>query len=321
MSARFAVVGETLVDLTGPSRDAPARALPGGSPLNVAVGLARLEQPTALFARFSRDPNGALLRQHARRNGVELGHAVESSEPSTTARVHLDAAGVARYEFTVDGTADFAWTHAELAVLPARAQIVHFGSLASWLPPGCAVLDHRFATLRADGQVLISYDPNVRPGLQPDRGAARAAVERSITHAHVVKASTQDVDWLYPGKPLAAVAGRWLGAGPSLVVITCGAHGSIAFPAGGARIDRPSRPVEVVDTVGAGDAYTAGLLDALARRTITTPRALTGAIADRPALSAILDDAGLVAALTCARPGADSPTRAAVRDSSPALPN
>ncbi|MEO6885039.1 MAG: carbohydrate kinase [Jatrophihabitantaceae bacterium] len=307
VAVAVAVVGEGLVDVSPAAGGRPETARPGGSPLNVAVGLARLQQPVALFARFARDEHGRLLRAHATSNGVDLTHAVDAAEPSTTARVHLDTDGAAQYDFAVDGTADFAWTDEELEALPAEANIVHFGSLASWRSPGADVIDRRIAQLRTAGAVLISFDPNIRPGLQLDPLAARNAVERSIAHAHLVKASEDDVRYLYSGDEVQTVARRWLSGGVGLVIITRGPGGSSAFT-DGVRVDRPSPRVDVVDTVGAGDAFTAGLLDALLRRSLGTPVTFTGALADPRRLAAVLNDAALVAALTCTRAGADPPT-------------
>ena len=159
--------------------------------------------------------------------------------------------------------------------------------------------------------MIISYDPNVRPQLQPDPADAREQVEAALRHAHVVKASTEDLEWLYGRQSVAAVAKRWLGAGPELVVVTRGGDGAVAFVAGAAPMTRPVHPAPAVDTVGAGDAFTSGLLDALARRDISAPARLIEL--QRPeTLAAVMDDAALVAGLTCTRPGADPPRRAEV---------
>jgi len=152
--------------------------------------------------------------------------------------------------------------------------------------------------------VLVSYDPNVRPQLQHDRAAARANVERSLRHAHVVKASEEDLRWLYPDTDPLAAARRWLGIGPTLVVLTRGSHGSLALTATRS-LPRPARSSAVLDTVGAGDAFTSGLLDAFASHGAATPERLVGLGAQ--ALADCLDHAALVAAITCARAGADPP--------------
>jgi fructokinase len=310
MSPLFAVIGEALIDLVDPGNGTACAAHPGGSPLNVAIGLARLGQPVAFVGRLSRDPFGTVLRNHATRSGVDLTLAVDGAEPSTIALLDIKD-GIARYEFSVDGTADFQWTDAELAHLPPSVEWVHFGSLASWLPPGDEVIERRIAALRAGGDVVVSYDPNVRPQLQPDAAVAREQVEQSIRHAHVVKASLEDLAWLYPGESVAKVAKRWLTTGPDLVIITRGGDGSAAYTADAPVLERPVYPAPAIDTVGAGDAFTSGLLDALGRRGLTSVPRLRE-LHQPETLAAVIDDAALVAGLTTTRPGADPPRRAEV---------
>jgi fructokinase len=309
---RFVVVGEALIDLV-PAGDGAYLARPGGSPLNVAVGLARLGQPTALAGRLAADPIGTVLRQHLEHSQVDLRYVRTAPEPNTVALVEL-ADGQVRYQFSLDG-ADFQWTAAELAFLPpARTRAVHFGSLASWLPPGDAAIADAISRIRATESVLVSYDPNVRPALQPDAGTARAQVERSVGTAHVVKASSEDLDWLYRGEDQEVVASRWLDLGAGVVVVTSGAQGSRGWTSSGVAVSRPARAVTIADTVGAGDAFTSGLLDALARAGRLSPAALEAGL-DVAALGRLLDEAGLVAALTCARAGANPPWRAELEQS------
>ncbi len=297
------VIGEALIDLVETGDDEPRLARPGGSPYNVALGLARLDRPVAFAGRLSGDPLGAVLRTHALRSGVDLSLAADAAEPTTVALVELDADGTARYRFGVDGTADFGWTDAELGRIPDTTPAVHFGSLASWLGPGDAAIARRVQALHAAGAV-VTYDPNVRPHLQPDRAAARKQIERTIPLAHLVKSSEEDLDWLRPDEPIEAVAQSWLALGPAAVVVTRGAAGAIAFTAAGA-ITRPPVAVDVVDTVGAGDAFMSGLLDALDRLGRLRP----DGIATAP-FAELLDAAALVAAVTCARAGAHPPRRA-----------
>ncbi len=159
------------------------------------------------------------------------------------------------------------------------------------------------AELRRRG-AAVTYDPNVRPHLQPDRAAARTQVESAVALAHLVKTSEEDLAWLRPGEPVEDVARSWLELGPDVVVVTRGGDGSTAVTAGG-EVSRPSVPVEVVDTVGAGDAFMSGLLDALDRRGLLTPAGIVAA-----PLAEVLDDAALVAAVTCSRAGANPPRRA-----------
>jgi fructokinase len=300
------VIGEALIDLVPGEEPDSVRARPGGSPYNVAFGLARLGHPTALMARFSDTALGAILRRRALSAGLRLDAAPVVREPTTLAVVSLDADAQASYDFYVEGTADWNWTPFELSRLPAQTRVLHFGSLASWLPPGGDRILDLAKVVRARGDVLVSYDPNLRPPLlgHPDR--ARPIVERRVAVAHVSKASREDVAWLYPGRSWGWVAAHWLELGAGLVVITGGADGSEAFTPSGITVHRPAPAVAVVDTVGAGDAFTAGLLGALVRRRIHRPEALGAATAD--SLAGILDEAIAIATITCTRVGADPPT-------------
>jgi fructokinase len=305
----FVVVGEALIDLAAPADDGASIARPGGSPMNVAIGLARLGQPTAFAGRLSDDPIGTLLRRHLERSAVDLRHVRHAADPSTIALVELSG-GQARYEFSLRG-ADFQWTAEELAFLPGGAPAVHFGSLASWLPPGATAIATAVSRLRADGSILISYDPNVRPSLLPDAAGARRQIEASICLAHIVKASSDDLAWLYGAMTAEAAARRWLELGAEVVVITTGPDGATAWTRGHPPVSRPAFPSPLADTVGAGDAFMSGLLDALARRGLLDPASLAG-LTDSETLAAVLDDASLVAGLTISRPGADPPSRAEV---------
>ncbi|GHF71558.1 ribokinase [Streptomyces mashuensis] len=300
------VIGEALVDLV--QLDAPGdyRARPGGSPFNVAVGLARLGHRTALMARLADNTFGRMLRSHAAAEGIDLTYAPAATEPTTLAVVSTDAEGRASYDFYLDGTADGQWTGAETALVPRDTALLHFGSIASWTSPAAGHIHSAVQRLHAGGTALISYDPNVRPALlgSPERG--RQAVERSIGTAHLVKASREDVEWLHPDTPVERIAAHWLELGALLVVITDGPDGAHAFHAGAGSLSRPGRKVTVADTVGAGDAFTAGLLGALVRHGVHTPQSL--ASADPAVLRTAVDDAVLVSALTCGRPGADPPT-------------
>jgi fructokinase len=301
------VLGEAIVDLVAEG-ERRFVAHPGGSPLNVAVGLGRLGQPVSLAARLSHDSFGAMFRQHLAASGVDPRHLVDAPEPSSLAVATLDAAGVAVYDFWTEGTADWQWTDAELAgVVGDDTDALHTGSVALELEPGAGRIVDLLG--RVKGRTAISYDPNVRMARDRPVEAGRAAVERVVALADVVKVSSEDLDWLYPGEEPVAAAARWAAAGPALVVVTLGGDGAVGLRAGGEQVRRPSPPVTVVDTVGAGDAFSSGLLGALAER-----GALAGAGAGLSDvdLGPVLERAALVAALTCARPGADPPTRAEV---------
>lgn len=303
------VIGEALIDLvpTGPAGGYEAR--PGGSPYNVAVGLARLGVRTSLMARLADNAFGRILRAHAEGEDIDLSAAPHAVEPTTLAVVSVDEDARASYDFYFDGTADWQWTSAEIGRLNPETAILHFGSIASWTSPGSELIHSMVAGVHSAGWALTSYDPNVRASLLGDPGRARDIIERSITVSNIVKASSEDVEWLYPMSSVDHVAARWLELGAQLVVVTDGPDGATAHRAASEPIRRPGRRVVVADTVGAGDSFTSGLLAALVARGILTPDALARMSAS--VLGDVLDEAILVSSLTCGRVGADPPTAAA----------
>jgi fructokinase len=307
------VVGEALVDLIQRRGADTYHAEPGGSPYNVAIGLARLGIPVSLTAGAGPDQFGQRLRRHAEDNGVELSRWVASQRPTTLAIASVDECGQANYGFYLDATAGLDWRADDLVASMPDSGVLHVGSIASWYPPaGQAVLALQ-ARAHGAGTCLISYDPNVRPALLGSPGAAAVIVEANVALAHVVKASAEDVEWLYPGVSVAQAAARWSLLGPALVIITSGGDGATAYAGGEQILARPAIPVSVVDTVGAGDAFTAGLLAALSDRGVTSAGRLSdGLRAGVLDLVAVLDYAITTSGLICERAGADPPTRAEV---------
>jgi fructokinase len=315
---RLTVTGEALVDLIPDRSSGGYLARPGGSPFNVAIGLARLGHRATLMARLADNAFGRLLRAHAEAEQLDLSHAPAATQPTTLAVVSLDRDAQASYDFYLQGTADWQWTDAELARVPGDTAVFHFGSLASWTPPGAERIHAAAARLRRDGEVAVSYDPNIRPTLLGGPDDARALVERSVSVAHIVKASREDAGWLYPHVSLTEVGARWAELGALVVVITDGPDGAAVFLPGEAPARRPGRKVQVADTIGAGDAFTAGLIGGLARRGMTTPSLLRGC---PPAMAAeAVDEAILISALTCERIGADPPFLAARPTRNPGAP-
>jgi fructokinase len=299
------VIGEALVALVPDEATGEHRAVPGGSPFNVAVGLARLGNRTSLLARFADDDHGRLLRDAAAAEGIDLSGAPRAAERASVAIASVDAEAQATYEFDIEGTADWQWTAAELRRLDPATEVLHFGSLASWTLPGSARIAELVDERRAGGGVLISYDPNIRPAVIGARGRAVELVEQSVLQAHVVKASREDIEWLYPDLALDDAAAGWSRLGADLVVVTDGADGASAFRRTSPPLRRPARRVEVVDTIGAGDAFTAGLLTGLVRRGLHRewrPERISD-----DTVAEIVDEAVLVAAITCERAGADPP--------------
>jgi fructokinase len=304
-AARLTVIGEALVDLVPGASAGCYQARPGGSPFNVAIGLARLGHRTTLMARLADTAFGRLLREHASAEGIDLGPAVHAAEPATLAVVGLDSAAQASYDFYLQGTADWQWTDDELTRIPRDTTVLHIGSLASWTPPGDQGILAAAARLHRDGEVVISYDPNIRPTLLGEPGQARPLIERFVSVAHIVKASGEDIGWLYPGTGQEDVSGRWLDLGALVVVVTDGPRGARLFRADAAPVYRPGHQVRVADTIGAGDAFTAGLLGGLSRRGLHSP----GQLLRWPSgpLAEALEEAVLISALTCERVGADPP--------------
>jgi fructokinase len=309
------VCGEALIDLVPTGEPDTYRAVPGGGPANTAVALSRLGTPAYLLCRLSGDGFGRRIRDHLVASGVDLSLAVEAAEPTTAAVVGLDDSGGAEYQFYVQGTADWQWASAELPErLPPGTRALHFGTLSSILPPGAEVL-REWAAAQRDRATVV-YDVNVRPALLPDRAGYGAAVEPWLKAAHVVKASDDDVAWLYPEREPIDAARAWLDDHDlALVLLTCGADGAVALTPHGPPVRVPGFPVQVVDTVGAGDTFTGALLHALAgsyddsaeAAGVLGPQPLAG-----PRLAEALRFAVAAAAIACTRKGAVPPTRAEV---------
>ena len=308
LRADITVIGEAIIDLVPGDEPQAYHAVPGGIPYNVATGLARLGHQTTLMARLGDNGFGRVLRDRARAEGINLDAAPHAAEPATLAVVSLDGMAQASYDFYLDGTADWQWTAEETERAPEQTAVLHFGSIASWTAPGDEQILALAKSMRGRGDVLVSYDPNVRPRLLVDPGRGQRLVERAIRLAHLAKASTDDVAWLYPGQTADEVARRWTGLGPSVVVITGSADGADAFTRAGGSVHRPALDVSVVDTVGAGDSFTAGLIASLIRQGRHAPAALARCPADQ--LATALDDAILVASLNVQRRGNDPPTLA-----------
>lgn len=294
------VVGEALADVVISPAGGSVR--PGGSPANVAVGLARLGIAVTLLTQVGADRAGGLIRDHLDRNGVQLINAGRGQRTGV-AQARFDAAGNARYEFRLEWDPDAAATARALAA--TGASCLHTGSIAAMLQPGAAAV--RALLEQAGSAVTVSYDPNCRPSQMGDPIRTRAQVESLVSLSHVVKASAEDVQWLYPAVRHSEVARHWLGLGPAIVIITGGATGSQAVVRAGA-VRVPAVPTPVADTLGAGDSFTAAVLAGLARRDLLGGHRadqLRGLTAD--ALTGLLADASRAAAVTCSRAGADPP--------------
>lgn len=278
----------------------------GGSPLNVATALSRLGQPAGFFAKISTDPLGQRLLAHLAAEQVETGLCVRTAAPTTLAIVALDGKGVPAYSFYTDGTADRSLELSELPKrLPDAIRVIHIGSYTTVLEPTAGSLEALVA--RERGRRFISYDPNVRPSIVPDRDRWRERVTALSAQAHLMKASAEDIEFLYPGADPRDVLREWLARGVHLAVATRGEAGSLAITRFGQTVEVPVRKVAVVDTVGAGDTFQAGLLTWLAESGCLSTGGIA-ALTERD-LGAMLGFAARAAAITCSRRGADTPRR------------
>jgi len=295
------VCGEALIDLT-PDPDGRYTPCVGGGPLNVAVALARLEVPVAFLSRVSTDGFGRRIVGHLEGNGVDLTCLVRGAEPTTLAVVTTDESGSADYQFYVEGTADRQLAMADLPVLSAFSALHVTGSLCLTLEPSATTVESLLRSAR--GELPVSLDPNVRPPMIASRSAYLERLTGWLGCVDVVKASEEDLGWLYPGRPVADVATEWLSCGPAVVAVTLGARGALLATAG-TLTERPAPSVMVVDTVGAGDTASAALLAWLHARGRLDRASLDRLRPDDAA--AMLDFAMAAAANTCARKGADPP--------------
>lgn len=290
------VVGEALVDevVDGPR----TVSRPGGSPFNVAVGLARLGLPTLLHTALGNDERGALLRDHALQSGVALTAESLTRDPTSSARAVIGADGAAAYDFAVEWRPRTFW-------LPTVPRVVHAGSIAACLPPGRDLVAGVLSALRPTS--IVSLDPNVRPQLISDPESARRRLLELIALADVVKVSDEDLAWIHPDRRIEDVASNWLTHAPDLVVVTRGAAGATAYSGWG---EHRSLPPEcpVVDSIGAGDAFMAGLLCSLLDEGATA-RGERLASLGRSGIDRALDIAARCAAVAVGRPGADPPWR------------
>ncbi|MFD5212160.1 carbohydrate kinase [Streptomyces anulatus] len=290
------VVGECVADIVR-LPDQAARVHPGGSPANVAYGLARLGHRAVLLTQLGPDGNGRLIREHLASGGVDV-RTDGSTAPTPSAAVTLDGSGQAGYAF------DVSWTLAPVAVEPAPVH-VHTGSIGAVVEPGSTTVLDIVRAARATA--TVSYDPNVRPALMGDHAAAVRRVEECVGLSDLVKASDEDLEWLYPGEDPERVAARWLGRGPAVVLVTRGGAGALAvLPGGHITVQAPE--VDVVDTVGAGDAFMSGTLHALAAHGLLGPGARDRLHAvDRGTVTDVLRHAVASAAVTVSRAGANPP--------------
>lgn len=294
-SVEILLVGEALIDIVHRT-DGRVDESPGGSPANVALTLGRLGDAPELVTALGADAHGRQIRTWLAASDVRVrGHKVDRT---ATATARLAADGSATYDF------DILWNLPE-GLLPEHPGIVHTGSIAAFLRPGADAV--RRILEAAHGRALVTYDPNVRPALLPDVDEARRTVEALVALADVVKASDEDLLWLYPGREPLEIAAAWRATGPAVVIVTLGGQGSAAVTATGvSRV--PGKRVQVVDTVGAGDTFMGALIHGLAAEgCVGSGGRERVEMLSKDVMERILDFAATAAAITVSRPGADPP--------------
>lgn len=303
----FVVCGEALFDVFA-AGDTPAGmaldARIGGSPFNVALGLARLAQPVAFFGGVSRGFLGARLLRALQDEGIATGCVQLLDAPTTLSLVGVDGRGVPSYSFYGQGGADRELPLAAADCVPDTVRAIHFGSYAMVVEPVASA--QRALVDRMHRRCLVAYDPNVRANVEPALGRWRDTIEWMSQRTHLLKVSDEDLGLLYPGVPHAELAARWRAAGVAVVVVTHGGEGARAY-LGDGELGVPPVPTQVVDTVGAGDTFQAAMLAALAEREALDPQALR--VLPAAFWAEVLGFAARAAAITCGRRGADLPRR------------
>ena len=287
---RAYVAGEALIDLinVGGSRSAHV----GGGPANTAKALARLGFSSVFVGGISSDEYGSLIETELVESGVDLSAVHRSTLPTALARAEIQENGSAKYEFELADTATFAFSS---DWLPSDSvEVVHVGSVATLVEPGASELFKWVSDLDS----VVVFDPNVRPSIQGDASIYRAAVEKWISVAGVVKLSDDDLNWLYTESE-EEIVGTWISSGVSLVVVTLGAAGLRAY-FGGDVLEVPGASITLVDTVGAGDTIGAVLVEGILKHGLDK-------LMNREVVDSVLKRAVKAAGITCSRAGANPP--------------
>jgi len=301
------VCGEALMDVFDAGATTTGQALDariGGSPYNVALGLARLSQPVAFCGAVANGFLGERLMRSLADEGIDRSLVQRVDAPTSICVIGLDARGVPAYDFYGERGADRQLTAAVLQRVPSDARAFHLGSYAMVVDP--VGTTQRALVEREHRRALVSYDPNVRTTVEPSLQRWRDTLAWMLPRTHLLKVSEEDIDLLFPGQSLASLAQAWIHQGPRLVVITRGSAGSLALTAS-ASVQAAPVMVDVIDTVGAGDTFQAALLTWLAEQDCLSIDGLTRL--DEAALRDLLGFATRAAAITCSRRGADLPRR------------
>ena len=306
----FMVCGEALMDVfvkgeTPAGMTLDARV--GGSPFNVAIGLARLGRTVGFLGALSSGFLGDRLHRVLKAEGVDLKAVTRVNAPTTLGLVGLDTHGGASYAFYGHGAADRQLGPDDLPSLNPGVEALHFGSYSMVVEPVASA--HRSLIEQEHGVRVIAYDPNVRLNVEPSLDRWKDTVAWMASRAHLIKVSAEDLELLYPGRSILKIAGDWLTQGVLMVVVTHGGSGAVGFTAHHT-VGVRARAVDVIDTVGAGDTFQAALLCWLSEQGLLSPKGLAGLNAQQ--IKMALDFASAAASITCTRQGADLPRRAEV---------
>ena len=317
------VIGEALIDLIE-DKSAVGRyqAVVGGANANVAIALARAGAKQQLLARISNDAFGQKIRQRLVENKVGLTYAIEAKEPTSVAIASIGAAGGASYSFYVENTADWGWTKDELpteqTMVSIGATAIQFGCLSMAIPPGNAVIEAWLEKFFEKDLLTLSHDVNVRPALGFDRNKERARIERVNSFSHLIKASDDDINWLYglePGANVDQIAWDWIGESSKIVFVTRGGDGVSIYRKDKTKLDILSRKVSVQDTVGAGDTFCANTLAQLQKLNALGSGAFEKlAELTNLELIEIARVSAVAASMACEKTGAEPPTESELAD-------
>ncbi|MDX3978680.1 carbohydrate kinase [Shinella sp.] len=296
--------GEALIDMlprTSTLGEDAYAPYAGGAIFNTAIALGRLGVPTGFFTGLSDDMMGDILRGTLKESGVDYSYCATLSRPTTVAFVKL-VDGHATYAFYDEGTAGRMITEAELPALGDDCEALHFGAI-SLIPEPCGST-YEALLAREHEKRVISLDPNIRPGFIKDKDAHMARIRRMAAMADIVKFSDEDLAWFGLEGDEETLARHWLHHGAKLVVVTRGAEGAVGYTANH-KVTVPSERVSVVDTVGAGDTFDAGVLASLKMQNLLTKQQV--AKLDQDQIAKVLALGAKAAAVTVSRAGANPP--------------
>ncbi|OAN84281.1 carbohydrate kinase [Jannaschia sp. EhC01] len=300
--------GEALIDMLPrqtAAHEAAFAPYPGGSVFNTAVALSRLGTQTEFFSGLSTDLFGERLDGVLMANGVGSSLAHRSARPTTLAFVTLTD-GHASYAFYDENTAGRMLTEADLPAIPETAKACFFGGISLAVEP-CADAYAALITRADDLGRVVMIDPNIRPGFIADEARFRARLDLMLAHTDIIKASDEDLRWLLGDEPLPILAEQLRAKGPKIVLVTQGAAGVTGFHAGG-DIHVPAQAVSVVDTVGAGDTFNAGVLAGL-EDAAALDKSLIAKGLPEDVLRAAMTLGVQASAITVTRAGANPPRR------------